>query len=243
MKVFAISDLHLSLSAPAYLHSGAEFAVQKPMDIFGEHWQGYLPRLIENWQKTVSAKDAVLMCGDTSWAMTLDEAKYDFDFLGKLNGTVYLSRGNHDYWWGGITKLRTVLPANVVPLNHDCAVVAGRAVCATRGWLLPGCSEWKASTDTAIYLRELLRLEMALQAGASTGLPLVAMLHYPPFDDENDQGEMMDLLEKYGVSLCVYGHIHGICPKSSYYRRIRGIDLYNVSCDRLAFTPLLLWED
>ena len=243
MRVFAISDLHLSFSAPADFKARADFAVQKPMDIFGEHWQGYLPRLIDNWQKAVSPTDAVLMCGDTSWAMTLDEAVYDLDFLGRLNGTIYISRGNHDYWWAGITKLRAALPANVVPLNHDCAIVAGRAVCATRGWVLPGCAEWKSATDQAIYLRELLRLEMALQEGARTGLPLVVMLHYPPFDDEDAKGEMMDLLEKYGVLLCVYGHIHGKFADKPFYTRIRGIDMYNVSCDRLDFQPLLLWEE
>jgi len=241
MKVFAIGDLHLSLCEP-FLREQKEVQTYKPMDIFGSSWDGYLQKLYDNWIAIVGRGDAVLIPGDISWGMTLDDCLYDWDFLADLPGKKYICKGNHDYWWQGISKVRESLPANVIPLNHDACVVGGKALCATRGWLVPGSSEWKEKNDRKIYEREILRLEMALKAGAALGLPQVMMLHYMPCNKKGEQNRMTELLQEYGVELCIYGHLHGEeCSRAINDNRF-GFDLLNVSADALDFCPRLLWQ-
>lgn len=241
MRVFAISDLHLSFQAP-FVSGGPACQTYKPMDVFGPFWADHQQKIYDNWLATVAPEDAVLMPGDTSWGMTLEESRYDFDFLSVLPGTIYLGRGNHDYWWQGIGKVRAALPKNVIPLNHDSALVGGKAVCVTRGWLCPGANEWKEKEDRKIYSRELLRLEMALQAGKALGAPLVAALHYMPCNKQGEESGFTELLRRYGVELCLYGHLHGEeCAKAICAPRF-GFPMVNVSADALAFRPILLWQ-
>lgn len=239
MKVFAIGDLHLSLLAP--FQAGSPVCSYKPMDVFGLAWQDYLEKLYLNWRRRVSPEDAVLVPGDISWGMNLADCQYDWDFLSRLPGKIYISRGNHDYWWQGISKVRESLPKNVLPLNHDSALIGGKAVCATRGWILPGMSEWK-SDDEVVYKRELLRLEMALEEGKKSGLPLVVMLHFMPCYRTGEPGGFTELMEKYAVEMCIYGHLHGEDCKNAVLGHSWGFELINVSSDRLGFEPYLLWE-
>lgn len=240
MKVFALSDPHLALSA-AY-RPGEPAQTYKPMDIFGGHWQDYYARLYENWHRTVGPADVVLMPGDISWAMTLDEAGHDFAYLAALPGQIVLIKGNHDYWWQSISRVRAALPANTVALQHSSIAIAGRAVCGSRGWLTPDHPDYREADDGKIYARELLRLSMALKEGAQSGLPLVALLHYPPVSQPGVYNEMMALLEEFSVSLCVYGHIHGQAAKHVAEGRYGGMEFVNASCDRIGFTPRLLWQ-
>jgi len=243
MKVFAISDLHLSLTAPFDVNSEM-ICMEKPMDVFGSGWGNHGRRLYDNWLATVSEEDTVLMAGDTSWGMKLADCRYDFDFLGHLPGRIILSRGNHDYWWEGIGNVRKALPANVIPINHDSVVVGSRVGCATRGWLLPGSNDWKKE-DEKIYQRELLRLEMALQDGASKGLPLVVMLHYPPFSRQKmaQESGFWQLMRRYEVGQCIYGHLHGEECARLIEGEFDGISLVNSSSDCLGFMPRLIWEE
>ena len=241
MKVFGLGDLHLSLSGPFNPQSGETAACLKPMDIFGRGWQGYVGKIYHNWRGIVGPADAVLVPGDISWGMSLEDCTYDWDFLAQLPGTIYICRGNHDYWWQGIGKVRQSLPPNVVPLNHDSAVVGGRAVCATRGWLLPGVPEWKGH-DEVVYKRELLRLEMALTEGAKHNLPLVAMTHYMPLYKTCQKSDFTALMEQYGVTMSIYGHLHGEDCARTINGNYFGIDFVNLSCDCLEFVPRLLWE-
>ncbi len=240
MKVFAIGDLHLSFGEPTAAGAWRQATTYKPMEVFGAAWNRYYERIYESWQHLVGPEDAVLMPGDTSWAMTLAAAAWDFDFLAQLPGHIYLGRGNHDYWWQGIGKLRQALPANVTPLHHSCACVGGRAVCSTRGWQLPGQGDG-AEADAKILQRELLRLEMALAEGQATGLPLVAMLHYMPCQRQGQDSVFLELLRRYEVELCVYGHLHGGDCRHAVQGPCCGVELVNVSCDCLGFEPRLLW--
>jgi predicted phosphohydrolase len=238
MKIFAISDLHLSLAAPAVIGDWENLVCHKPMEIFGSNWTNFYQTLYENWTESVSNDDIVLMAGDTSWAMTLAEAKHDFAFLGNLPGKIIFIKGNHDYWWQSLAQIKKHLPANMHPLQHNTMEAGDKIICGTRGWLVPGAGDWHPIEDEKIYRREILRLEMALSEGAKSSLPLVAMLHFPPLIDAEKITGFCQLLIDYKVETCIYGHIHG--QAASVEGEHFGINFINTSCDRIGMKPLLI---
>lgn len=239
MKLFAISDLHLSFAAPYDEADPARNPLTKPMDVFGPAWRDYPQRLAANWRAAVSPEDTVLLPGDLSWAMTLEEAMYDVDYLHRLPGRKVLIKGNHDYWWQSLSKVRAALPGEMEPLQHSAVQVGDWAVCGTRGWVPPGHPDYRESEDQKIYQRELLRLEMALQEAARLDLPILAMLHYPPVLRDDGATGFTALLEAYRVQFCLYGHVHG--DRAATFTGLRqGVQYINCSCDRLGFRPLLV---
>lgn len=239
MKIFAISDLHLSLQAP-FDHQDPEAAViDKPMSVFGEQWQDALSHITNKWKKVVGEDDVVLIPGDISWAMKLDDARYDFAYLASLPGKKIISRGNHDFWWDGIGKLRAFLPEGIYALQHDAMEMGDFAICATRGWLLPEHNDFSQDSDQKIYEREILRLGFALEAAAKYQKPIIAMLHYPPLDKTTSPSGFVSLLQEYPVHVCLYGHIHGN-KAAAFEGEYAGIAFRNVSADRIGFTPLLI---
>jgi predicted phosphohydrolase len=213
------------------------------MDIFGPQWQDYYGALYENWRSLVGPADTVLLPGDISWAMTLPETVHDFAYLAALPGNIIIVKGNHDYWWQSISQVRAALPPNCRALQHNSVIVGSRAVCGSRGWLIPGHPDYCEDEDGKIYARELLRLRMALEEGAKSALPLVALLHYPPLLQPDEQNDLLALLREFSVRLCVYGHIHGLSAKNAVEGPRQGIEFVNASCDRLHFRPRLLWEE
>ena len=236
MKYFTISDLHLSLSAPFDPDDPGADIINKPMNVFGSHWDDYLLRLSNNWQETVGKQDIVLVPGDISWAMNLAEAKHDLDFIGDLPGEKILIRGNHDYWWDGIKKLRKSLPKGMFALQNDAIDTADFAVCGTRGWLLPDNKSFKEKDDRKIYKRELHRLTMALNDAGRFAKPIIVMLHYPPIDVPIVSDEFVALMKEYPVSYCVYGHVHGN-KAAAFEGEYQGIEFINASVDRIGFAP------
>ena len=241
MKVFALSDPHLALSAP--FKPGEPPCVYKPMDIFGPQWQDYYDALWENWRRVVAPDDTVLMPGDISWGMTLPETVNDFAYLAALPGNIIIVKGNHDYWWQSISQVRAALPPNCKALQHSSLTVGSRVVCGSRGWLTPDHPDYAEAEDSKIYARELLRLRMALEEGAQSGGSPVVLLHYPPLNSPNEENEMLALLQEFSARLCVYGHIHGPTARNTVEGQYHGIEFVNASCDRLNFTPRLLWEE
>lgn len=231
MRVFAIGDLHLP--------GGQE----KPMDVFGERWAGHGRRIAERWRELVSEEDVVLVPGDISWAMKLDEARDDLAYLGALPGRAVIIRGNHDYWWQAIGKVRRALPPNVAALQNDHVPLGGPwAVCGTRGWVLPG-TEGFTEEDRRIYEREVQRLALSLESAAKAGLrPVIAMLHFPPAHRDGAPTEFTRLLEEYGVRLCVYGHLHGEAARGALRGTHRGVHYELVACDAIGFAPKLVAE-
>jgi len=225
--LFALGDVHLS------------HAVKKPMDIFGSVWEDHDERIRENWMRKVSPDDTVLLPGDLSWAMTLAEAKADLEWLGNLPGRQILLRGNHDYWWSGIGRVRNQLTGNQTAIQNDAVSVEGYAVCGSRGWLLPSHPQFSDS-DAVIYSRELQRLTLSLDAGARMGLPLLVMLHYPPLSQTDTDTEFTRMLEAYGVRLCIYGHLHGAAHRFAVQGTHNGVNYQLVSADYLNFEPLTL---
>ncbi len=220
MAVFAIADLHLP-------------AQQKPMDIFGEHWKDHFQRVRQDWVDRVMGDDLVLLPGDFSWAMRLEDAMEDLGSVGALPGKKLLLRGNHDYWWSSIGRVRRALPEGMFALQNDSLSWGGRLYAGTRGWTLPGADS--SADDLRIYQRERLRLEMSLRHARRTDAdaPITAMLHYPPLTDE--EPGFSDLLEAYGVQDCVYGHLHGAAIYGAVRGERRGVRYHQVSCDGLDF--------
>ena len=223
MQIYAIADLHLSLTA------------EKPMDVFGEAWRGHTEKLERNWRETVSSEDLVLIPGDISWAMQLQAALPDLSFIGDLPGKKVLLKGNHDYWWSAIGRVRATLPAGMRALQNDSIVEAGIGICGSRGWLCPGNSNF-SQDDEKIYLRELDRLTLSLQS-----LPQVetkiAMLHFPPFSDKDRASGFTERLEAAGVKIAVYGHLHGEANRYAFEGEKNGVYYHCVAADKLDFTP------
>lgn len=236
MKIFALADPHLSFAQPAHTLDHA-WVSYKAMDIFGERWRDHPRLLAERWQDTVDAADLVLMAGDISWAMTLTEARHDLDFLDRLKGRKILIKGNHDYWWHGINKIRTALPPSLSAIQNDAVILGDWAVCGTRLWDVPGSRDFKA-TDRKIYERELIRLGMSLQAAA--GRPIINMTHYPPCNEQGADNEVLALLQSYPVAVSVYGHLHDVRPGQVFEGRRGAITFHLTSCDYLDFTPKLV---
>ena len=221
MAVYAIADLHLPASI-------------KPMDVFGPHWVNHFERIRADWLERVGPEDLVLLPGDLSWAMKLEEALDDLASISALPGTKLLLRGNHDYWWSSIGRVRRALGENTYALQNDSMSFDGRLYAGTRGWMLPG-AEGMSEDDMKIYSRERMRLEMSLKhaRGRDADAPITVMMHFPPLTE--DQTGFADILEAYGVTDCVYGHLHG----QAIYGGVRGlrgtVRYHQVSCDGLGF--------
>ena len=227
MAVFAIADLHLP-------------AQQKPMDVFGDHWRDHFQRIREDWLACVTPGDLVLLPGDISWAMRLEDAAEDLKSIAGLPGKKLLLRGNHDYWWGSIGRVRRAMGEGMIALQNDSVLIDGRLYAGSRGWTLPGPDF--SEEDARIYARERLRLEMSLQDARRRDehAPITAMMHFPPLTDEAPG--FSDILERYGVTDCVYGHLHGAAIYGAVRGLRGGVRYHQVSCDGLGFRLYLLYE-
>lgn len=222
MTIFSIADLHLDTGG-------------KPMDVFGPHWTGHFSRIAEDWRARVSPEDVVLLPGDLSWAMQLHEAEIHLQQVGELPGRKILVKGNHDYWWGSISRVRACLPEGMYALQNDSIELSGVLFAGTRGWTIPGAEAERA--DVRIYERELLRLKMTLGAARrhSEDARLICLMHYPPLTlGQRDTG-FTRLLREYRVEQVVYGHLHGPSIAHAFQGSWDGICYHLVSCDSLDF--------
>ncbi|MDD3400348.1 MAG: metallophosphoesterase [Eubacteriales bacterium] len=225
MRVFAIGDVHLSFATD-----------NKSMDVFGSRWEAHTKRLKEAWQDTVCSDDLVLIPGDISWAMYLDDAKADLAFLDSLNGTKVLLRGNHDYWWSSYTKVKESLPNSIIAVQNNVVRFGDIAVGGTRGWTSPECAGFSQADDRKIYEREKMRLELSLSKMTADSINIV-MLHYPPFSEKGQPTEFVDIIEHRPISHVVYGHLHGSAHRSAFTGVRNGISYELVSADYLNFMP------
>ncbi len=228
MALYALGDLHLSLGE------------DKPMDVFAG-WNDYVQRLEENWKRLVTDGDTVVIAGDISWAMKLEETLTDFRFIDSLPGRKLFLKGNHDYWWTTRRKMEAFLSDNgllTIGILFNNAFRAGEyAVCGTRGWFL----ENDTPEDVKVLNREAGRLRMSLEEAKKLGGEPVVFLHYPPYYRGIECPEIMDVLLEYGVKKCYYGHIHGrknfrLAHEGDY----KGVDFHLISCDKVSFVPYLV---
>lgn len=233
MRVFAIADPHLSKAQP------------KPMTIFGPGWQEHPEALFRGWAETVGEGDLVLVPGDISWAMRLEEAMPDLRDLAALPGEKLLLRGNHDYWWPAIGRLRAALPKGMYALQNDALRFgAARVVVAgTRGWVSPGSLDFTAA-DEKIYQRELGRLTLSLEAARRLRQPgdrLLLMLHYPPTNARFEPSGFTELIAEAQPDAVVYGHLHG-SETRRVLAEVAGVPLHLVAGDALGFKPRLILD-
>lgn len=233
MRLFAIADLHLP---------GGD---EKPMNVFGAHWEGHFRRISEDWRARVSEEDAVLIPGDISWAMQLADAVPDLRSIGELPGRKLLIKGNHDYWWSSLTRVQEAMGEGMTALQHTAADLGPWVVCGTRGWVFPTPAAPLNDEDQKVFLRELARLRLGLDAASAiaAGRPIVVMLHYPPlFDTQRDTG-FTAILEQYRVHTAVYGHLHGAGIRAGFNGEHNGVRYALTSCDSLDFRLMELNMD
>ncbi len=234
MKIFAIADLHLA------------FSVDKPMHIFGEHWIDHPQKIAAAWRELVSEDDLVLIPGDVSWAMRLNEAELDFGFIDELPGRKVVIRGNHDYWWASLKKMRESLPGSILPLQNTSFVAGNVGIAGSRLWIDPDLNLESGSEDDAkIFKRELARLRMSLDSLPGDIEHKIIMTHYPPLALNGDSGLAVELGREYGCDLWIFGHMHlsDIAPDySAFNREIDGTRYEFVSADYLGFVPKLIFE-
>ena len=225
MALYAIGDLHLS------------FGADKPMDVFGGRWEGYVEKLREGLS-CISEEDTTVLLGDVSWGLDLQSAKEDFAFISNLPGRKIILKGNHDYWWSTAAKFRKFCEENEFEnmhvLNNNCFLYGDTAICGTRGWFFE--EEQQGTHNEKIFLRELGRLETSLkEAGDREKL---CFLHYPPRYRGYICPEIIALMEQYGVRRCFYGHLHGDSHKLAMEGLIDGIEYHLLAADYVNFMPM-----
>ena len=209
------------------------------MSVFGPAWQGHPEAFFRGWREVVGPEDLVIVAGDISWAMRLPEAIPDLLDLAALPGKKVLLKGNHDYWWPSISRLRAVLPEGMYALQNDALVLDGVAVAGTRGWEYPP----KTLEDERIFAREVERLGLSLRALQSQPhRHLVLAFHFPPFGPGGEASPLLEMAAEAGASAIVYGHLHGADPER-LPKAYRGIPLHLVAADALGFRPKLVLEE
>lgn len=225
MGLFAIADLHFA------------FSVDKPMDIFGAQWKNHSQKIIENWQKHITEADTVLLPGDLSWGMRLEEAAADLDVIDRLPGRKILLGGNHDYWWKSSAKLEARYPAMRF-LKNTFDTYEDWAVCGTRGWLCPNDVRF-TEQDKKIYEREQVRLRLSLDAAMRNGAEkIILMMHYPPMNDKKEDSAFTALFQEYPIERVVYGHLHGAESHATGFQGEKNGIVYElVAADYLDFCP------
>jgi len=224
MAPYAIGDLHLCLGAP------------KPMDVFGGAWVGYMEKLREGIQ-VINPEDTTVLLGDLSWALSLAEAKADFAWINEIPGRKIILKGNHDYWWSTAAKFYSFCEENGFSdqfiLNNNHYDYEEWAICGTRGWFFE--EDRSGTHDEKVFKRELIRLEASLQSAGEK--PKIVFLHYPPRYKGYQCDEILDLLQRYDVRRCFYGHLHGASHGLAIEGVWDGVDYRLVSADRLDFHP------
>ena len=227
MALYAIGDLHLCLGA------------EKPMDIFGGAWVGYMDKLKEG-MTMIGPEDTTVLLGDLSWALSLEDSKADFAWIHEIPGRKIILKGNHDYWWSTASKFYKFCEENgfsdLFILNNNYYEYEGYAICGTRGWFFE--EERSGEHDEKVFKRELLRLEASLKAAGE--LPKIAFLHYPPRYKGYECQEILDILQRYDVRRCFYGHLHGASHGLAQEGVWDGIEFKLVAADKLNFKPHLV---
>lgn len=223
MALYAIGDPHLSLGS------------NKPMDVFGGAWEGYVEKLKDGFS-AIQPEDTVVLCGDISWGMSLDEAEPDFAYLNCLPGRKILLKGNHDYWWNTVSKMEKFFETHgfhtLEILHNNCCTYGEFALCGTRGWFF---EEDMKQQSRKVFNRELIRLEASLKAAGER--EKLCFLHYPPFYEGYRCQPIIELLERYNVRRCYYGHLHGASHRLAVQGRHGDVEYRLVSADYLKFRP------
>lgn len=229
MSIYTIGDLHLS------------FSQNKPMNIFGDNWNGHADKIRKNWMEKVNKEDFVVLPGDFSWAMYLKDTYKDFEYLEKLPGNKILLKGNHDYWWSGLSKMNEYLKENnfnnINFLYNNSYLVENTIIAGTRGWNLTDSED-----NEKMLNRECIRLKLSLEDGVNKfgrDKEIIVFMHYPPISKAGISNgytkKYISIMKEYGVKKCYYGHLHGTSHSEAIEGNVDGIEFYLVSSDYLDF--------
>ncbi len=249
MKIFAIADLHLSISTP-----------EKTMEDFGSCWKNYMNRIKENWEKLITNNDLVLISGDISWAIKLEKAVEDLKWIDNLPGKKIIIRGNHDYWWPTKSKLKAVLPPSIQIIQNDSIAINDISIGGSRLWDAPDISfnsyinfaenphakkdieeDIQKDLSLKIYERELLRLEQSLSTLDKNAKLKIAMTHYPPLSADLKDSRATKLLEKYNVDISIFGHLHNVKKEKKLFGEKNSIKYILTSADYIDFNPIEIY--
>lgn len=251
MKVWAIADLHLSFGVP-----------NKKMDVFGERWTSHSTKIEMHWRELIAEEDLILIAGDISWALHLQDAAIDLQWIANLPGTKVISKGNHDLWWKSMTKISTILPPRMHLIHNNSFTYQGITIGGTRLWdhddndfgkyieyrKAPENVNVHIKThtpederhDAKIFKGELERLSLSLKQLDPHAHTRIAMLHYPPTGEAHHESEVTKILDHYKINTCIYGHLHNLHPNAPVDFTLNGIKYICTSCDFLNFKPYLL---
>lgn len=251
MKVFAISDLHLSFANP------------KPMDKFGEEWKNHYEKVEKCWREVVTDSDIVLIPGDLSWALRYKDAVPDLKFVANLPGEKVVIKGNHDYWWLRIKQLRIAAPSSVHYIRHDVKEFGNVAVSETRLWSFPFIrwqevskrsdvdggenngrpSNRRQMNHEKIRNREMIRLNLCLSKISNSSCQLkVILIHFPPIGPDFLSNSITKLISQHYINTVVFGHLHYLPKSMKMDTKIDGVRYVYVSCEYLNFKPKLIFE-
>ena len=222
-RIFAISDLHFAT------------LVNKPMDVFGGEWPGYEKKIEKDWKRRVKKNDIVVVAGDISWGMTLEEALPDIKKIATFGGKIVMCKGNHDYWWKSVSKIREALPKNMFVLQNDAVKIGGFVFCGTRGWKQSERGKPLAEEDAKILAREEQRMAIALKEAKklqNKNEKLVVVMHYPPCNARLDESNFTKMFSENNVDCVVFGHLHGKARKTLNYKKGK-TNYYLTSCDQI----------
>lgn len=247
MKIWAIADLHLAKAVP-----------DKNMGLFGQLWQDYMEKIEAHWRELIDPEDLILLPGDISWAMRLNEALIDLCWIDKLPGKKLLLRGNHDLWWTSNAKMSQALPSSIKFIHNTAFSWNGVAIGGSRLWDTEEYSfsqyihfkenpkakiqEVDKEENQKIFLRELQRLKISLEQMDKSARVKIAMTHYPPIGADLKPSITSQILETYNIDICVFGHLHSICRETQLFGVARGIQYYLVAADYIDFIPIKIWE-
>lgn len=225
MAIYVIADLHLS------------FSQYKPMSIFGENWEGHSEKIKNNWISKVKPEDTVVLPGDFSWAMYLQDTYKDFEYLNSLPGKKLLLKGNHDYWWTTVTNMRNFLEENKFKnidfIYNNSYLVENKILTGTRGWNL-----LDTENSSKMIKRESIRLQLAIEDGIKKygdDKEIIVFMHYPPISNTNKKSEFLKILKQYDIKRCYYGHLHGKSHQDAVEGIVDGIEFKLISADYLNF--------
>ena len=228
MAIYVIADLHLS------------FSQDKPMSIFGENWEGHSEKIKNNWISKVKPEDTVVLPGDFSWAMYLQDTYKDFEYLNSLPGKKLLLKGNHDYWWTTVTNMRNFLEENKFKnidfIYNNSYLVENKILTGTRGWNL-----LDTENSSKMIKRESIRLQLAIEDGIKKygdDKEIIVFMHYPPISNTNKKSEFLKILKQYDIKRCYYGHLHGKSHQDAVEGIVDGIEFKLISADYLNFKLL-----
>lgn len=225
--IYAIGDLHF------------DYSKNKPMDIFGDNWINHEEQIITNWKKTVKDGDLVLIPGDISWALRLDEVYHDLKRIHDLPGKKALIKGNHDYWWESLKKLNGLDFDSINFIQNTSLEFGDCIISGSRGWISIDSDNF-TEEDSIVYRRELLRLKMSLSNILNSDKKRIVMMHYPPFNIDLKPNKFVEIMKEYYVDTCIYGHLHSEGHKFAVEGNFQGIEFHCVSSDYINFSPKLI---